>query len=440
MKLKYGRKFEHGQILPIVAIGIFALAGMAVLLLDVGALFVNRRAAQNAADAGALAGARVLCQTGNPSEAAIQAAVSKYVTDNNAILISSEIFTNPTEMATVEGLTKGEVVVTAGVEHASFFARIFGSDVLSAQATAGAGCFPVQTSNALPLAWSCRPPVAGGGQFDSDSPNCDLLKLDFNQVAAVVGPYLSFPSQVGVQPPSGAAKTASQALFDGYPGFVYVIMDSDFVCKEGANGGDGDINCDIFAGDGSGRQNIKSGGERGWLNLNIANSNSNAELKHAIEYGVSNPEVHRWYSGIDGNRDVNYTYLGARVFDILWIPVFNYICDYAPSPGSTCYIEAHNGTADIPAAPLPVGTECRVADLESGPNYYHIVGYAPFVPTCAHRKKQDYCPGFALAQQINPSINDNTNTLEGYFINPESLGELVSQGVDLGVYTVSLTR
>jgi hypothetical protein len=137
---------------------------------------------------------------------------------------------------------------------------------------------------------------------------------------------------------------------------------------------------------------------------------------------------------------VNYTYLGGRVFDILWIPVFNYICDYAPSPGSTCYIEAHNGTADIPAAPLPVGTECRVADLESGPNYYHIVGYAPFVPTCAHSKKQDYCPGFALAQQINPSINDNTNTLEGYFINPESLGELVSQGVDLGVYTVSLTR
>jgi len=82
MKLKYGRKFEHGQILPIVAIGIFALAGMAVLLLDVGALFVNRRAAQNAADAGALAGARVLCQTGNPSEAAIQAAVSKYVTES----------------------------------------------------------------------------------------------------------------------------------------------------------------------------------------------------------------------------------------------------------------------------------------------------------------------------------------------------------------------
>jgi len=56
MKTKFGRKLEHGQILPIVAIGIFALAGMAVLLLDVGALYVNRRTAQNAADAGALAG------------------------------------------------------------------------------------------------------------------------------------------------------------------------------------------------------------------------------------------------------------------------------------------------------------------------------------------------------------------------------------------------
>jgi len=30
--------------------------------------------------------------------------------------------------------------------------------------------------------------------------------------------------------------------------------------------------------------------------------------------------------------------------------------------------------------------------------------------------------------------------MEGYFFNPESLGELVSDGVDLGLYTVSLTR
>ena len=431
MNTKFGRKLEHGQILPIVAIGIFALAGMAVLLLDVGALYVNRRTAQNAADAGALAGARLLCQSDNPSNAAILAEVDKYVTDNNATVISSEIVTNPTQMAIVDGLVKGEVVVTAGVEHASFFSRIFGSSTLSAQATSGAGCFPIQTNNTLPIAWSCRPPVGG-----SDSQVCDLLKLDFEQVANVVNPFLSFPSAVGVTPPVGAAKAASQALFDAYPGYVYIIMDSTKMCSD--NGGD--INCDIFAGDGAGRQNIKTGGERGWLNLNFANSNSNSELKNAIENGVSNPEVHRWYSGIDGNRAVNYTLLGKRLFDLVWIPVFNYICDSAPTVGSTCYENAHNGTANIPPAPVPAGTECKVADLNSGPSYYHVVGYVPFVATCVHSKKADYCPGFAMAKQLNPAIADNTLSMEGYFFNPESLGELVSDGVDLGLYTVSLTR
>lgn len=434
MKTKFGRKLEHGQILPIVAIGFFALAGMAVLLLDVGALYVNRRTAQNAADAGALAGARLLCQTENPSNAAILDEVNKYVTDNHANVISSQIITNPAEMAIVEGLVKAEVVVTTGVQHASFFSRIFGSEVLSAQATAGAGCFPIHTSNTLPLAWSCRPPVAG-----SVSSSCDLVKLDFDQVANVVNPYLSFPSAVGVTPPAAAVEGASQALFDTYPGFVYIIMDSTAICKEGASG-TGDIDCDIFPGDGAGRQNIKTGGERGWLNLNFANSNSNAELRSAIQNGVADPAVHTWYSGIDGNRDVNYTDLGGRAFDVVWIPVFNYFCDSVPTPGSTCYENAHNGTANIPPAPLPAGTECGVAKINSGPSYYHIVGYVPFVVTCTHSKKSDYCPGFALAKQVNPSIADNTNSMEGYFINPDSLGELVSDGVDLGLYTVSLTR
>jgi len=100
--------------------------------------------------------------------------------------------------------------------------------VLFAQATAGAGCFPIHTSNTLPLAWSCRPPVAG-----SVSSSCDLLKLDFDQVANVVNPYLSFPSAVGVTPPAAAVKGASQALFDTYPGFVYIIMDSTATLQRG---------------------------------------------------------------------------------------------------------------------------------------------------------------------------------------------------------------
>ena len=58
--VSYLRKFEKAQILPIVAIGMFAMIGMAALLLDSGVLMANRRSAQAAADAGALAGARLI--------------------------------------------------------------------------------------------------------------------------------------------------------------------------------------------------------------------------------------------------------------------------------------------------------------------------------------------------------------------------------------------
>lgn len=435
MKTKFNRKLERGQIMPIVAIGMFTLLAMAVLLIDVGALYVNRRKAQNAADAGALAGARVLCQNNGATNEDILVAVAQYVTDNAATIVSSEIITKPGDMAPVPGLVKGEVVVTTEVEHASFFATIFGSDLLTAEATAGAGCFSVKTSNTLPIAWSCRPPVGG-----SESTSCDIVKLDFQQVADVANRYLSFPSAPGVTPSATNAKAASQALFDTYPGYIYIIMDSDKTCST-SDSGSGDLNCDVFSGDGGGRDNLKTGGERGWLNLNFASSNAQSKLLAAIQNGVDNPAIHIWYSGIDGERTPNYKALNDRVFDLVWIPVFNYICDTLPSPGSSCYNAAHNGTSDIPPAPLPAGTDCGVAPLNSGAPYYHVVGYAPFVITCAQAGKMKDCPGSALAASLNPSINANsTKTVEGYFFNPESLGELVGDGVDLGIYTVSLTR
>mgnify|MGYP002682684856 FL=1 len=50
-----------GQIIVLFALGLLALIALAALVLDGGMLFLNRRTAQAAADAGALAGARALC-------------------------------------------------------------------------------------------------------------------------------------------------------------------------------------------------------------------------------------------------------------------------------------------------------------------------------------------------------------------------------------------
>jgi len=52
---------EKAQTLPILVIGILVIIMMGALLLDGGDLFLNRREAQAAADAGALAGAQQIC-------------------------------------------------------------------------------------------------------------------------------------------------------------------------------------------------------------------------------------------------------------------------------------------------------------------------------------------------------------------------------------------
>ncbi len=70
-----------GQIIVLFALGLLALIALAALVLDGGMLFLNRRTAQAAADAGALAGARALCYEGS-EETAINTAIQFATTEN----------------------------------------------------------------------------------------------------------------------------------------------------------------------------------------------------------------------------------------------------------------------------------------------------------------------------------------------------------------------
>ena len=54
-------KLETGQVIPLVVLMIFVIIGMVALILDGGSIMSNRRTAQAAADAGALAGAQRVC-------------------------------------------------------------------------------------------------------------------------------------------------------------------------------------------------------------------------------------------------------------------------------------------------------------------------------------------------------------------------------------------
>ena len=55
------QKYEKAQSLPIMVVAMSILIMFASLLIDSGSIMVNRREAQAAADAGAMAGARELC-------------------------------------------------------------------------------------------------------------------------------------------------------------------------------------------------------------------------------------------------------------------------------------------------------------------------------------------------------------------------------------------
>jgi Flp pilus assembly protein TadG len=78
---------ERGQALIIMVFGMIALLAIAGLAIDGGTVLMERRHAQNAADAAALAGtrelARAICEKEGADDASILAQVIKLVADNN---------------------------------------------------------------------------------------------------------------------------------------------------------------------------------------------------------------------------------------------------------------------------------------------------------------------------------------------------------------------
>ena len=418
------RKLEPGQAIPIIVVALVALIGMAALILDGGAAMMNRRTVQAAADAGAMAGAHVLCKNNNTNMNEIHGAIHQYTTlENNAALIDWQVTAE--NVGNADGLARGEVVVTAEVQIDSFFGRIFGQDQLTAQATAGAGCFPYSPSIILPIAYPCRLPVG-----DSVSQDCDYFPLSWAEIKAVTNNYNYDPKQGS--PTSAQAKGISDDLYAAHSDKIFIVVDSNNICGE-------DLNCN-FTGDDDGRYQLNSGA-RGWLNLE-GTSSGNPNLWRWIDDGVSvNISPHTWLSFIPGNRaNSMYPRFNNRLDEIVWVPVFNWICNNYPSTGSECDIMAHQR---FPMAP---GQQDIVVTGSPAYPVAHVIGFVPFFPTCVKTAgggpHTSACPGFDLARQHNDSIKHNTLAVEGYFVQPDSLpGDAVGQGgADFGLYIVSMTR
>ncbi len=167
---------QRGIVLPLTAISLFSLIGMAALALDFSHLFLNKTRLQNAVDAAALSAAKDLDISDNPFSARM--AVTANLLQNlngpgNEELRSAYWTLNPTVefSATVNPFAAGSGngpyvrVAIAKFDTQSFFAGIFGMDQLSAGASAVAGPTPTmgEVCNIAPVI-VCGDP-AGDGAF-----------------------------------------------------------------------------------------------------------------------------------------------------------------------------------------------------------------------------------------------------------------------------------
>ena len=410
--VSYLRKFEKAQILPIVAIGMFAMIGMAALLLDSGVLMANRRSAQAAADAGALAGARLICL--EQSESAIEAEALYYAVDLNKA--------DPSTTASYDSIT-GLVTVVAQIEQNSWFARIFGDDTLSASASASAGCYyPSVASRVMPTAFYYEsPPVNAGAANCNTDGSCALVNWDFYSLMNTL-----------------SATSATNLPLDD----IYIVANTTKICEKSVTGS---IVCSEMS-------TNASGGNRTWIDLNVLND-SNKNLTRIIQEGLDHSlHTPAWINGQTGVNAALYngsnysglaTIAGYESYParLLTVPLFD---QYCPS-GRTCQ-----------AVPDPVYDNIHYYLVSENQPAYRFVGFAPFVITCVTKNdkcefgncipantgpnttNKPICPGYLAS---DPATNPDKSAIEGYFVEglPADMFASGTEGVDAGIYIISLS-
>ena len=138
-------KNEIGQSIILIALMLFGLFVVAGLIVDGGNMYLNRRQAQTAADAAALAAATEYCiSKGTPTEADLVA--QDYALNKNRAtqMIDLSPEGNPDGSAPfilIDAATKN-IRVAVELTHSTFFAKVFGRSATTVEADASAGCYP----------------------------------------------------------------------------------------------------------------------------------------------------------------------------------------------------------------------------------------------------------------------------------------------------------
>lgn len=416
------KKEEIAQIIPIVVIGILIVVMLAALIVDGGSLLSNRRTAQAAADAGALAGAKQLC-TGDTlaNRTTARNTALQYVTANQGVFASEPTFST----VSINGHDVVGITVQANVTNDQpFFAGIFGADELKSSAEATAGCYhPSETVRLIPIAFYYQSPPVNAKNADCDDPNkpCNIVNYEFTDLMAKLQ-----NTQITQQP-----------LDD-----IYVIMNDIKVCEKDTSGA---IVCADMA-------KNASGGNRAWIDLSVVADMSN--LKKIFNEGVEKPlYLPAWLNGEPGNVSAMYQTKAyedmppiegyeSLPYRMVLVPVFDYYCD-SGDPENDC---------------PTLWTEGDSVDYINNSNQqsYRLVGLAPFVITCVtqsqaaetkiwasvpkktgkNKTNKAQCPGYLYTDMTEK------NAIEGYFVTGTPLDQYASGtgGVSAGLDIVSLTK
>jgi hypothetical protein len=369
---------ERGQSLVIVALLLIVLIGMLALTLDGGYAYLQRRASQTAADAGALAGAHELCETGDANLAVNRAL--EYDIDHNGAHEA---------IATVE---EGVVTVEAYITFSTFFGRIFSRPEITTAAIAAAKCVPAgEAVNILPIGWNCP---ADDWVEDGTIHYCDWNYGNEEQLET-----------------------------------WYIILNSDklgdddqYCITDG-----GTVDCDM---DGDGDDELLIGGNRGWLDLNGSASddgNGSAELVEWILNGYPNPvRAHTFFAGQAGVSTNVFVSVKERLGATLLLPVYNHIS---------------YGIPELPYDTLDPNDDPQdqvIISNGASTTYYHVITFSCFVPMCVKAQGNDRCDLWQMGREKG-SIKPQDKTIEGYFTKCSE--DIISPGDHYaGAYIVSLVR
>jgi len=403
--------FENAQALVIVVFALFGFVALLMLVFDGGFLYMNKRSAQNAADAGALAGIIEICSSSPNYTAASDLAID-YAETRNGANAGDTVVTFP---------TTSSITVQTAISSKTFFAPLFTGETektVKADATAECGNV-VEADGVIPAAFPCLPKPEG----DVSAVDCGVTFGDEIDYSGGATPYVD-PTE------------------DNWDDMV-IMVDSnsdDQNCIQRDELGNiisGLIECDV---DGDGINDIISQDSKGWLNLN-GGAISMEELVQWILSGYDDVEIspYTWVGHKPGVDDTVYDALYLREGDTVLVPIVDSFC-----PGLT------QGGPETDCVPLWNNHVTPPFDntiLSEGIHpYYRVVGWGLFHIVCTwsdgDRDKGDpqRCP-------FRDSLNDNgvlpnnlsVKTVEGYFVSDAANGGTGSDGINLGVYWYWLT-